>query len=289
MASYISEIKKGISSFKQSHDFIVKHKLYYWMLVPVIANILLFIGFVSAGWGYADIISEFILNLINIENWDLGNFQFIVDVFKFFLILLVQFIAILIYISLIKYLMLILLAPLLAYLSEKTEELYTGVTYQFELGLFFKNVMRGALVAVRNIFIEILLTIIFTILAFIPVIGFLSPFLTFLTESYFFGYSMIDYYCERKKMSVSEGTKFINQHFSFTLINGLIFNLFLLIPSIAALFPMLLIGVLLKYFILLPIIVLSILPVYSIVAATIGILELEKESINAGQTNTNPY
>lgn len=281
MTNYLQEGRKAISTYKTAHRFIIKHQLYYWMLVPIILNVLLFIGFISLGWGYADVISNFLFRLINIESWELGKLQFLVDIFKFLLALIIQITSILIYLSLIRYLMLILLAPLLAYLSEKTEELYTGKSYPFKLGLFIKNILRGALVAIKNIFLEILITIIFGLLTFVPVIGLSSPLLTFLAESYFFGYSMIDYYCERRQMSISQGTRFINQHFSFTLVNGLIFNLFLLLPSIAALFPMLIIGVLLKYFIILPIIVLSILPVYSIVAATIGILDIEKEKLNA--------
>jgi CysZ protein len=282
MRGYLHESRKAISTYKTAHHFIIEHRLYYWMLAPIILNVLLFIGFISLGWGYADIISNFLFDLVNIESWELGKLQFLIDIFKFLLALIIQIISLLIYLSLIKYLMLILLAPLLAYLSEKTEELYTGKSYPFKLGLFIKNILRGTLVAIKNIFLEILITIVFGLLTFVPIIGLSSPLLTFMAESYFFGYSMIDYYCERRQMSISQGTRFINQHFSFTLINGLIFNLFLLLPSIAALFPILLIGVLLKYFIILPIIVLSIVPVYSIVAATIGILDIEKEKLNAG-------
>lgn len=287
MINSIREIKQALSAYKKAHSFIKKHRLYYWMLLPVLLNILIFSLFVSLGWTYAELFSQYIFRLVNIESWELGSFQFIVDVFQFVIGFILKLISILIYLSIIKYLILILLAPLLAYLSEKTEELYTGNVFPFEFRTFVKNILRGIFVALRNVFLEIALTIAFALLSFVPLIGILSPFLSFIGESYFFGYSMLDYYCERKKMTISEGTKFINQHISFTIINGLIFNLVLILPSLMALLPFLFVGILLKYFVLLPIIVLSILPVYSIVAATIGILEIEKNQSDARKINPN--
>lgn len=281
MSNYLKEIRFAFSSYKKAHRFIMTHKLYYWMLVPVVLNILLFFIFVSVGWTYADMASSWIFELLNTKDLDWGSFNFLIEIFHFFLDLIFRLLIILVYLSFFKYLILVFLAPILAYLSEKTEELYTGRIYPFELKVFLYNVFRGATVAFRNVFLELFFTLLFAILSLIPVIGILGPFLTFLAESYFFGYSMIDYYCERKKLNVSEGTDFINKHFAFTLSNGAIFNIVFILPSFLAIFPLLLFSLIFKYLFLLPVIVLSVLPVYSIVAATIGILDIENQEIDA--------
>ncbi|MEX2590654.1 MAG: EI24 domain-containing protein [Chitinophagales bacterium] len=281
MGNYLKEIQKAFSAYKKAHHFIIQHRLYYWMLLPVVLNILIFFAFVSIGWGYADMATAWIFESINAKEWDWGNFNFIIDIFRFFLEILFRLIIVLVYLSFFKYLILVFLAPLLAYLSEKTEELYTGKTYPFEIKIFLYNAFRGVLVALRNLFLELLFTLLFALSSFIPVVGILSPGFTFMAESYFFGYSMIDYYCERKKMSIAEGTRFINKHFTFTLGNGAVFNTVFILPSFVAIFPLLLFSLIFKYLFLLPVLVLSALPVYSIVAATIGIIDLEKKDKDA--------
>ena len=94
------------------------------------------------------------------------------------------------------------MAPVMAYLSEKTEQILTGKAFPFNLGQFMKDVFRGIVMALRNLVIELFLTACLLLLAFVPVIGISSTFLIFLVESYFLGFSMLDYYYERKRYTI---------------------------------------------------------------------------------------
>lgn len=107
-----------------------------------------------------------------------------------------------------KYIILIILSPLFAFVSEKAEYLLTGKDYKFDIYSELKNILRGMLVAVRNMLIELLWFVGLGILSLIfPPIAPLSMILLTLIGFYFYGYSMIDYVHERWKLNVREGTE----------------------------------------------------------------------------------
>jgi CysZ protein len=54
--------------------------------------------------------------------------------------------------------------------------------------------------------------------------------LGFFIESYFYGFSMMDYSCERHRLNMSESIHFIRQHRGMAIGNGMVFYLFMLIP-----------------------------------------------------------
>ena len=58
-----------------------------------------------------------------------------------------------------KYIVLILLSPLLAYASERTEEILTGKNYPFSWAQLLKDAFRGALIALRNGVLELSISI----------------------------------------------------------------------------------------------------------------------------------
>ena len=81
----------------------------------------------------------------------------------------------------------------------------------------------------RNLFFELLITLLLFFFAFVPLVGLLAPFLLLMVQAYFFGFSMIDYSCKRSGWSVGERLSFMRSHRGLAIGNGLIFyGLFLI-------------------------------------------------------------
>ncbi len=129
---------------------------------------------------------------------------------------------------------LILMSPALALLSEQTEKILSGEKYPFKLGNFLKESLRGILLALRNTFIQFGLMILLLVLGFVPFVGLLVPFALLLLSSYFYGFSFLDYYQERRQLSISESVSFMRKHKGLAVGNGLPFALLLLIPIVAS-------------------------------------------------------
>jgi CysZ protein len=112
---------------------------------------------------------------------------------------------------------------------------------QVSSGQYLVDCSRGMGIAFKHFFIDVLITLALVLIALL--ITWILPFLPFLilvVESYFFGYSMLDYRNEFIGLSPQESKQLINNYPGLVIGNGLFFNFFLLIPFIGVLFaPML--------------------------------------------------
>lgn len=159
----------------------------------------------------------------------------------------------LLYFSLFKYIWLIVGSPVFSYLSEKTASVIEGKNYTFSLMKFFADLWRGIVMAVRNAFWQIIYIITIIFVSLFPVIGWITPLLAIIVECYYYGFSMLDYTCERKGMSQSKSIDFISTHKGLAIGNGIVFYLMHLIPVIGWIFA----------------------PAYAVIAATISMHEAE--------------
>ena len=158
--------------------------------------------------------------------------------------------------SFVKYTTLILLSPVLAHVSEKTEQIITGKKIPFDFAQFMKDVLRGILLALRNMLIEFGFIFILFFVSFIPVIGiFISVVILSLVSWFFYGFSMIDYSNERKKLSIGQSTSFSWKNKWLCSSNGFCFWLIFSIPWIGVI----------------------IAPITGVVAATLAVNKAGKE------------
>jgi CysZ protein len=161
------------------------------------------------------------------------------------------------------YLVLAILSPLLAIISEKTEKIVLGKKYPFSIQQLLHDILRGILIIFRNLFYELFLNILLLIATLIPVlgqiIGILSPFILFGISSYFYGFSFIDYNSERHKLSVKESVSYVRRNGGLALSNGGLFSLFLMIPILGSLIA-------------------GIIAIISTVAATLAVLEINQKN-----------
>lgn len=136
-----------------------------------------------------------------------------------------------------KYIVLVLLSPLLAYASERTEEILTGRRFPFSWMQLMKDALRGALIAMRNGILELAITIgIWFLTLFVPLLTPISVIALFFVSAYFYGFSMFDYVFERRRMRIGESVRAVNSRLGLVIANGSIFSLLMKIPLIGLMF-----------------------------------------------------
>jgi CysZ protein len=174
--------------------------------------------------------------------------------------MMVRLLMVFFYFSLFKYLFLIIGSPLFAYLSEKTEAIIEGKDFPFSWPQFVKDIVRGIKLALRNTLWQSVYTISLLLLSLFPVIGWITPVIILFIECYYYGFSMLDYSCERHKLSPAESISFIGRHKGLAVGNGMVFYLMHLLPIVGCILA----------------------PAYAVVAATISLYhqgkDLEKEN-----------
>lgn len=259
------QISIGLKTYNQAFNFISKHKLWWIFLFPLLITLALFFGGNALIGDLIETLKAQISDLLNFENATFWGAQYLNYFLSGIIWVLFKILFFFIFAYFGGYIVIIILSPILAYLSEKTEKLHTNKDYPFDFKQFIIDIGRGITIAIRNAAIEILLTLAILIISFIPIIGWvigiLSPVILFFISAYFYGFSFMDYSMERKRLSVKNSSKFMRQYKALALSNGSIFALSLIIPYC---------GVLLSSFV----------AVVSVVAGTIAIDEVYKSEEN---------
>lgn len=135
-----------------------------------------------------------------------------------------------------KYLVLILLSPVMAYASERTEALLTGVSVPFQLVRFMKETLRGMVMALRNGLLEGLITIaLWAGTLLLPLAAPVTALLLWLVSSWFYGFSMFDYIYERRGLGIGGSLHAAQRDRPTILANGVLFNLLMKVPVIGLL------------------------------------------------------
>jgi len=230
--NYRQGFKLGLQSYSEAFSFIFKNKLGGYFLFPLLLNLVLFaIGFYSiSAWG--DQLIEHLNEWMGIESWDFWGASVLAGSIKWLVWLILRLLFFLTYAYLGGYLIIILLSPVFAFLSEKTENILTNRNTPFNVRQFLKDIRRGVLLALRNLTIELLLTLALFILSFIPIVGYFTTLILFLVSAYFYGFSFIDYTLERQRLDIQHSVRFIRSNKGLAIGNGFVFCLVLMIPFI---------------------------------------------------------
>jgi CysZ protein len=181
-------------------------------------------------WESSDQAVTYLSDFIGIDKW-LHRQQSAALSFLFVMGgIMVRLILVLFYFSLFKYLFLIIGSPLFSYLSEKTESIMQGKDSVFNFRQMLQDMSRGIRLAMRNCLWQTVYTVSILILSFFPVIGWITPVISGLVECYYYGFSMLDYSCQRHKLSASESISFISKRRGLAMGNGLVFYLMHFVP-----------------------------------------------------------
>ncbi|MDP4282857.1 MAG: EI24 domain-containing protein [Bacteroidota bacterium] len=232
----LEKIIIAISAYFKAHQFIVKNKLWKWILISGIFYAILFVAGIYFFWQSSSNIIEYLLAKVELKNWlQKENTGWLSFIFIFGHIVL-HLILMLFYFSLFKYLFLIIGSPLFAYLSEKTEAILLNEAYPFSFKKFVADAIRGIRIAIRNALWQTVYMVGILFLALIPILGWITPLLGLFIECFYLGFSMLDYTSERKGLSSPQSIDFINRHKGLAIGNGMAFYLMHVIPVIGWIF-----------------------------------------------------
>ncbi len=262
--SFWSDFGRGITAHYSALQFVAKHNLWMYFLVPMIISVLLLLfGFFSI-WSLGDIIRDYFLDLVTPYSKDVGGFGgkilgFLTGFIGVIIGFVFRIIFFLLIMKIMRYVILIIISPILALASERVDEIITGKKYPFEFKQFLHDIGRGITVSLRNMCLETLIFVATLFVCWIPLLNFLIvPFLM-LVGWYFLGFNMMDYSYERRRMRIGAGRDFTRKHKGLAMGNGFIYSVLLYIPLIGFTFA----------------------PVLSVIAATLATLEKVDEKNSA--------
>ncbi len=250
----LKEIIIAVQAYWKAHLFIKTHKLWKWILIP---GILYCILFMISMYYFAHTSNNFIEWLTlktGLKNWldklDSGwmGFFFTISSFALWLVMM------LFYFSLFKYVFLLVGSPIFAYLSQKIEAIIEEKPFQFNSSQLLKDIKRSSSIVTRNIIRQSIYVIALLFASIIPVIGLIVPIIALFVESYYYGFSMLDYCMNRHSKPKGESVFFITNHQGYAIGNGMLFYSMHWIPILGWVLA----------------------PAYAIVAATFSIYPLKE-------------
>ncbi|MFK2819161.1 EI24 domain-containing protein [Flavobacteriaceae sp. LMIT009] len=219
----LKNIFNGIKAYAGAFELISKLKLWRYFVIPIAISVVTATVIGISAYGLSDNIGQFISKAW-IWEWGKETFEVISEIFGGILILALGLI-------LYKHIIMALSAPFMSPVSEKIEaHLFEG-QHQHRDTSFHQQLWRGVKINVRNLFMELLLTLIILLVSFVPIIGWFTSILLFVVQAYYAGFGNMDYTLERH-FPYKESVSFVRKHRGIAIGNGIVFMLFLLIPVI---------------------------------------------------------
>lgn len=226
----LKEIIISIRAYYKAHQFIRKHRLWKWIIIPGIFYLLLFVVGIYFYLNTSYRVVQFLFTEIGIKKWLEAHNGSVINFLFLFGQVVLQLVMLLFYFSWFKYFFLIIGSPVFAYLSEKTELILLKKDFPFSFRRLLSDAWRGIRISIRNAFWQTLSTLFIFLLAVIPVAGWIAPLLALSIECYYLGFSMLDYTNERRGLGVVRSIEYINKRKGLAIGNGMVFYMVLAIP-----------------------------------------------------------
>ncbi len=201
-------------SFVRSHGLV--RYFFYSGLIGIVAMIFM----AALIWASYDSVSHWMLSLVP---WDIGTVTDVISIVFMSASFFVVF----------KYIVLILSAPLMSYLSEKVEKIISEDYHDrgMSLGVILGDFLRGTRIALRNILREMLLTILLLVASLFAPFAVVTTPAIYLIQAYFAGFGNFDFWAERH--FTYKGTiDFMKDHRPMVTGNGVPYIFLLAIPVI---------------------------------------------------------
>lgn len=241
------DLSLGFTTFFRAFGFALDNRMWWMFLAPVLLWVLLFFGVLAMLGGPVEEFSRWLSSLFNIpfdptvDKGVTGAWNTV----KAFLegarvvivgVVLKIMVGYVLY-SLNKYIVLILLSPMLAYASERTERILTGRDYAFSWRQLMKDVWRGVLIALRNGILELFVVVgCWVVTLFFPPLALITAPFLFIVSAWFYGFSMFDYVSERRRLRMSESIDALKANRGMVLMNGALFALVMKLPLLGMMF-----------------------------------------------------
>jgi CysZ protein len=223
MVQFFQYLGISIGAYVEAFPKLFKKGYRRYLVLPILVYSALLMGLI---WLMLNNINRWLNLVLGLFGYQLGE----LESYSIVLVIILQIIMIFFMGSLFKYATLILLSPFLSFLSEKVEKDELGIETPFSLAQMFNDIIRALRINLLNFIKEMALTIVLSILAFIPLVGIVSPFLILLVQSYFLGYGLMDYNAERWRYSFADTEKWMRKNRAVVTTVGLFFYGLFLIP-----------------------------------------------------------
>ena len=223
---FTKNLSLGFKSYLESIPFIFYNGIWKYLIVPLILFGIIF--YVGNRFGATADSLEQVRETGNCS-WGWLGLSWVFLKSQFFKLL--EFL----FLDATKYLIMIFLSPLLAIISEKTEEILTGNKYKFNLKRLIVDVKRGIGIAIRMLIAEVLLAFVLWEWIVAPLFGvneIIVDVVTLCIGFYFYGFAYVDYINERLRLTIKESWKFMKRHAGLAFAIGSVYSLFYKIPSL---------------------------------------------------------
>ncbi|WP_298881132.1 EI24 domain-containing protein [uncultured Polaribacter sp.] len=218
----VKDIFSGLKAYVGAFNLISQLKLWKYFAIPILISVVTASVIGITSYGLSDNIGVF---LAKIWIWDWGK-DTVTTITSFIGALFVLVIGLILY----KHIVLALSAPFMSPVSEKIEKHINGdLKLQHRNTSFQEQLIRGIKLSVRNLGKELFFTIPILMLKLIPVVNIFSTILLFLLQSYYAGFGNMDYTLERH-FNYKDSIHFVGKNKGFSIGNGIVFMLCLLIP-----------------------------------------------------------
>jgi CysZ protein len=220
-------ILSGIKAYTGAFELISKLKLWKYFVIPIFISVITAVAIGISAYGFSDNIGQFI-SRVWIWEWGKETFNIISEVFGGLIIIILGLV-------LYKHIIMALSAPFMSPVSEKIEShllgKYSNLSNQHRNTSFQSQLWRGIRINIRNLFMELWLTLVILVISLIPVIGWFTSLLLFFIQAYYAGFGNMDYTLERH-FEYKKSVSFVRKNRGIAVGNGIVFMLFLLIPVI---------------------------------------------------------
>lgn len=206
----------GYKSYIKAIKFIFEHRMYWFFLIPAVLMLVIYK------------IGDWILNRhipTDAENMNEIVWFLIQVIFELSLAFLLMKFA--------KYLVIIILSPLLSEISMRTEKILTGNTYPFNFKQLVNDVKRAMRIVIRNMMWEYTIFIVLLGVSYLILGGdSASPvfYLSFLVGCFYYGFGFMDYIMERVRMDMDQSIHFVRDHRGVAVAIGSIYSLMIFVP-----------------------------------------------------------
>jgi len=219
----------GINSYVRAFRILDKYNLWSILILPALLSLIIAVIVVLLAWITSEDIELYVTSRYSFREYDtqVGN------IIELGLAILIRGLVLFLYLKIYRYLVLIALSPVFVNVSKVLHRNIDGVEEKMNLKTYCFCSFRGVRMAIRNFFLELLVTAVLLFLTLIIVwILPVMPAIILLVESYFFGMVMMDYAYEMDGLSGIQSREIIRRNAGIAMGNGLIFNLIILFPLI---------------------------------------------------------
>lgn len=213
---FLKNMAFGLQSYWKAIKFMIEYRFYWYLGIPAVLMLFIY-------WIGAKIQSHKFIPQTETMN----------EVIWYMFYLLVEISIAVLLMKFAKYLVVALLSPLLAKLSEKTENILTGNKYPWDFAQLVNDVRRAMRIIVRNLMWEYFFFLIILIVSFI---GWENPtsspvfYLTFVIGFYYYGFAFMDYINERRRLTMDQSIAFMRKNRGLAIVIGGVYSILILVP-----------------------------------------------------------